>query len=455
MRFVAIALFLLAIPVLQALMKGNLRNQRYVWMAIGFIPFTIGFLHLDASIISWPMWPGYVKGMLVSFIDSCAIAVLLVLPGKRGRTPLVWLLIVFMLVAAAAIAFAQEKQAAFFFVWQLGRMLLVCLAASRIAAQPDGARYILYGMMGAAILQAGYSINERFHGIAQAGGTLGHQNMMGMAIHFAIYPALALLLSGRRDPLLLVGFVAGVIAVGLTGSRATLGLAVGGIVLTIVLSMIMRPSGRKTSIAGVGVLAMLAMSPLAYNSLTARLSADALASSDLERDAFKRAAWMMIDDHPMGVGANQYVVVANTQGYSARAGVAWNSANRSANVHDTYLLMTAELGYLGGAVFMALMVLPIFAALRFAWAMRRDPRGELGMGLGVALLAVAGHCLYEWIYVTYPIQYLHGIAIGMLAGLIRQQRLAARPARRRARPSVMMPQPEPQPVAARSRAVLQ
>ena len=49
-----------------------------------------------------------------------------------------------------------------------------------------------------------------------------------------------------------------------------------------------------------------------------------IASSDTERTAMKQAAKMIIADHPIGLGANQYVVVTNTGGYSARAGVAWN-----------------------------------------------------------------------------------------------------------------------------------
>ena len=55
----------------------------------------------------------------------------------------------------------------------------------------------------------------------------------------------------------------------------------------------------------------------------------------------------MIADHPLGVGANQYVIVANTGGYSARAGVPWNTDERAAPVHDAYYLVTAELGFLG------------------------------------------------------------------------------------------------------------
>ena len=448
MRFVAIALFLLAIPLLQAWMRQGVRQQRYVWMAVGFMPFVIGWWHLDASLISWAHWPGYVKGMLVSLLDAVAVAVLLTMRGDRARTPFVGLIVAYLLAATLAIASAEVKQAAFFFAWQLARMLLVFLAVSRIASRPDGPRYVIYGLMAGATVQAGFSVSQWLQGIDQAAGTMGHQNLLGMATHFAIYPALALLLAGRRDAILLIGFAASVIAVVLTGSRGTIGFAGIGVVLLILMSMVRRPTGAKTGIAVAGVLALLAASPVAYSLLNKRLTADSMASSDEERESFKRAAWMMIRDHPMGVGPNQYVIVANSGGYSERAGVNWNTASRATHVHHTYLLMTAEMGFIGAAAFIALMLLPIAAALRFAWTRRRDPRGDLALGLAVTLIAVAAHCLYEWIYVLFTIQYLHGICLGLVAGLILQRRRERRRGRPRAQPEPLAPPRQPTPATA-------
>jgi O-antigen ligase len=425
-RFVALALFLALIPVLHGWMTNNVAQRRWVWMVIGFLPFAIDWLHLDASIISWAMWPGYVKGMLVSLLDAIAVAVLFTLPGRRLKTPFLWLILAYALASALTVTFAQIKMAAFFYVWQLLRMLLVTAAVARIASTMDGVRSVMTGVMIGAIVQGCFSISERLHGVAQAGGTMGHQNSLGMAMHFAIYPTLALLLAGRRDKLTMLAFASSVIAVVLTGSRATIGLAGAGVVVLVLLSMIQRPSGRKTMIAALGGMLILAAAPLAYFTLAARLSSESIASSDEERSAFERAAWMMHADHPMGIGPNQYVVVANTQGYSARAGVNWNSGSRATNVHNTYLLMLSETGYIGIAAFAALMILPVLAAMRFARRKRRDPRSELALGLAVALGAVALHCMFEWIYVTYPIQYLHAITLGLLGGLIRQRQLEAR-----------------------------
>ena len=433
MRFVALVLLILAIPLIHGWMAGNVQRQRWVWRAIGFLPFAISWLHLDASFISWAYWPGYVKGLVFSLLDAAALATLLTLRGDRMSKPFTVFVAFYVGAAALSIAVSDVKMAAVFFVWQLTRMLLLLLAVRRIAVQPGGVTALLQGLMAGAVLQASYSVMERLHGVAQASGTMGHQNLLGMALHFTIYPSLAMLLAGRRDKLTIAGFVASLIGIVLTGSRGTIGIAAGGIVLLILLSIMRRPTGRKSAIAGAGIAAMLIVSPVAWSGLSKRLSAQSIASSDEERQAFKRAAWLMVADHPFGVGANQYVMVANTGGYSERAGVIWNYTSRSANVHQTYLLMMAELGYIGAFAFLLLMIAPPIIALREAWRARRDPSGEIILGFAVAIGAVAVHCMFEWIYVYAGPQYLHAIALGILGALIAQQRA---PKRRRKQKSI-------------------
>jgi len=187
-----------------------------------------------------------------------------------------------------------------------------------------------------------------------------------------------------------------------------------------VLSIARKSSPRKSAIAGIGFVALLVITPLALSSLAARFEATPIAGAYDERAAFEKAAKMIIADHPMGIGANQYVVTANTQGYSERAGVVWNFGSRAANVHNVYLLVTAETGYLGLIAFVSVLVVPMIAAFRFAWRNRKDRRGELMLGLAVSLAVVGIHCFYEWIFVTYQVQYLFALVVGMIAGMIRQ-----------------------------------
>jgi hypothetical protein len=100
-----------------------------------------------------------------------------------------------------------------------------------------------------------------------------------------------------------------------------------------------------------------------------------------ERAALKTMASMMLSDYPLGIGANNFVIVAIVDGYSERAGVISNS--RSAHVHHVFWLVAAETGYLGLATFVLLLLRPMIVSFRCGWRYRKDVRGDLLLGLGV------------------------------------------------------------------------
>ena len=229
-----------------------------------------------------------------------------------------------------------------------------------------------------------------------------------------------------------LGPVAGAIIAILAASRATLGLAGAGVVLLLVLSLARRPTARKRGVAAMGIIGLAIAAPLAMTTLSERFKESPLGGYD-ERAAFERAAWAMVHDHPLGVGSNQYVIVANAKGYSNRAGVIPTFGSRSAHVHNAYLLNAAEAGYAGLIAFTVMLIWPIVVALRCAWRFRRDPRGELLLGLATALIIVALHSKYEWIFVTTGLEYFYALAVGMIAGIAQQMGYWA-PKRRKQQP---------------------
>ncbi len=426
MRFVALAVIILAIPVFMSLLRQNAQYRRYLCFAVGFLPFVIAAWNLDASIISWATWPGQTKGVIISLLDALALAVIINSRRSPLFFPFVGIIAAYIFAAFVSVAFSNSPQSSFFYVWQLGTMLLVFLASANICMNEGGPKLIIAGLVCGITLQAGFAVSQKFSGVLQASGTLGHQNLLGMVTHFVLYPSLAMLLSTQKGRLPLLGVVAGLIVVAFGASRATIGLTGAGVVLLIFLSMIRKPSAKKTKVAVLGMVALAIAAPLAINSLEQRFAAKPIGGSNEEREAFERAASMMLADHPMGVGANQYVIVANSGGYSERAGVIWNYGSRAAKVHNVYLLVAAETGYLGLLCFLIFLFVPLIAAFRFAWTNRGDPRGDLALGIGVTLLIVSLHCLYEWILVTSVVQYMLGISMGMLAGLMMQRKTEKR-----------------------------
>jgi O-antigen ligase len=417
LRVVGLFIVAISIPIFCALLKGDPRSRRFSWLFIGLSPFIISYLHLDVSIISWAYWPGYVKGALISLLDAVAIAVLITLAPTPHKSVILWAYLSYLSATLLSVLFADPWMGSIFFPWQLGRAIIVFVAVARVSAQPNGARYVIGGLSAGIAFQALFSVMERLHGVTQASGTLGHQNLLGLATHFALLSSMAVMLSGDRRWLPKVGVLGGVIAVILTGSRATTGLAAVGIILLVTLSLLRYKTALKMRVVGIGVALFVVGAPIAYLTLQHRFANEPKSNGYDERAAFERAARAMWSDHPMGVGANQYVVIANTRGYSQRAGVLWTSASRGTNVHNTYLLMGAETGYFGLATYLTLLFSGIIIAMRSAWARPRTPDGEISLGAAVTLIVVALHCLYEWVFLDWVIQYLFAITLGITAGI--------------------------------------
>jgi len=249
--------------------------------------------------------------------------------------------------------------------------------------------------------QACAAVWERFGmGVLQTGGALGHQNLLGLVSHFVVFPWFALLLAGERGWRPILGPLAGLIVDILTVSRATIGLAAAGYGGLFVLSALRRWTPHKAS-------------------FEQRFRTDSTSNYD-ERAAFEKAAALMLSDHPLGVGANYYVVAANTGGYNYRAGVAAVIGSESANVHNIYYLVAAETGYIGLVTLVLMLFQPLLVAFRCGWRNRGDRRGDLLLGFGTSLFIVYIHSYFEWTLVTFTPQYIFALDTGMVAGIATQ-----------------------------------
>jgi hypothetical protein len=94
---------------------------------------------------------------------------------------------------------------------------------------------------------------------------------------------------------------------------------------------------------------------------------------------------------------------------------------------------SASLSKWGVRAWQFLLICPLIVAIRCGLHNLGDDRGNLLLGLGVALLTVYLHSWVEWSLATFSAEYLLAIAIGMVAGNARAlgywgaaQRLAIR-----------------------------
>lgn len=423
MRILGILLILLSLPTFIWWVRAYPTHRKWAYFAIGVLPFTMSWANLDVAFINWDGWPGFAKGMVVSILDTLAIAIIMAAKAPLRRLPLLGALGLYVLAASISVAFSNQWMSSTFYVFQLLRVILVFVAVASVAGRPDAVRWIALGLAVGAIFQGIVTVDQRLSGAVQAAGTMGHQNLLGLMLHFVTLPLLALLLAGERSKVIMLGLTAGLVAVALGGSRGAALFVTIGIALLFLLSMTRRMTPHKWKMAGLGALALVVIVPVAATTFGERFkTAPAALGPDGERQAFERAAEAMWTDHPMGVGANQYVVIANSQGYSQNAGVVWNTGSRSTHVHNIYLLAAAETGWIGLISLVALFAWPVVRGLSFAFGNRRDPRGDIVLGATVAVFVTAVHSLWEWVFIVSSTQYVFAISLGIIAGSIRQAR---------------------------------
>jgi O-antigen ligase len=344
------------------------------------------------------------------------------LPRSRNPLPFRGIFGTYFFAVLLSTFQASVPEAALFYPFQLARIfLLFALVARACSADDRVAPSLLRGMAIGICAEACIVIWQRFAlGELQAGGTFIHQNGLGLVSHFVVFPYFALLLAGKRGWEAPVVVVAGILAALLTVSRATLGLAALGYAILFAISSLRKWTFRKAVLAGVGAVSIALLLPLALSFLDNRFAASPVLDDYDERAAFEMAAAAILSDHPMGIGANNYVVAANTQGYNERAGVAASQGSLSANVHNVYRLVAAETGYFGLLTFVALLLQPLIVAFVWGWRNRGDIRGDLLLGLGVSLMIFYLHSFFEWTFVVFYIQYFFAISVGLVAGLAQQ-----------------------------------
>jgi O-antigen ligase len=439
MKWLVLLFSIAAVPLITAWIRAYPHTAPTVWMFFGLAPFALTFPQFKMAIITedyWLgfVWPGFVHGIEVTGVDFLALAIYLALPRAGPSAPFrLSMAFYFMTVLLSAFQ-ARYPMTVIFYLWQLARMFLVYAVVAKASAEARFLPALLNGMAVGLCLEACLVIWQKFGlGMLQPPGTFVSQNLLGVISHFVVFPFAALLLAGHRRWSSAAAPIAGAIIAALGGSRATIGLAVIGYAALFILSGLPRWTPRKALIGLIGVIVIAALAPIAISTINQRFVTVSTVGVD-ERAQFISAAADILAKNPMGIGANNFGFIANTEGYMTRAGIVQQQVDVYPIVHNIYWLTVAETGYLGLFAFVLLLVRPLLVAFRCGWRNQRISQGELLLGLGTALLVVYIHSYFEWIYFTYQAQYFFAMEVGMVAGLAQQLgywRLTNNPNKRR------------------------
>jgi hypothetical protein len=87
------------------------------------------------AIISWPQWPGFVKGLELSLLDLLTIAIYLSLPRSQNRLPFRIAMGFYVLAILPSLVQTQQVVPGLFYLWQLARISLVYAVVTTAADQ--------------------------------------------------------------------------------------------------------------------------------------------------------------------------------------------------------------------------------------------------------------------------------------------------------------------------------
>lgn len=425
MKFIVLIIGIIGILPLALLLRSNVYIRDKVWILLGVMPFMLVVTpFMSVAIITWDqIWFSYVPGLQITVIDLIAVALFFSMKDQKICVHYHLPFILYLIAISFSVFQAEKPPAAIFYVWQFARMYFFAVVIAKGCTEQKTATLLLKGLAIGLGIQAVAVFWQKFglHEV-EPSGTFVHRNTLGLIIHMVIFPHFSLYLAGQRQAQYALTPLMGLAVASLIASRAALGFSIFGFATTYLLSLVRKPSSWKALMGFTGIVIVAVAVPIAYSSLERRFDVTPLMDDQYdERAAFNRTALAMLSANPFGVGVNHYSYIGKNHGYSISNGVVPTEGSLNNTVHNAYLLAGAEAGYFGIFAFIILTLYPLLVALKYAWlSNRKDLRGDLLLGLGVAMITAYVHSFFEYVIVVKEVQYVLMITFGMTFGLAHQ-----------------------------------
>jgi O-antigen ligase len=312
------------------------------------------FLAWNVASYFWAEDPGRVKGQAVILILNIALFVI-VLEAVKTERHVRGVLSAFVFGGAVAATYG-------------------------VIAQPNASQFA-------------YSADSS-SGLGRIAGTVGDPNVLASLLVVGLILALALAATGKRDPIQrgMFLFAALLCAAGifLTGSRGGLVALGGGLIAAI----LMTP--RNRIVVAIAAVAIAGSAFTYYVAIAPEAAVQRLSTADggSGRTDIWKVGWRIVEDKPtIGVGAGNFQV-SSIHYLLAKPGAIESDSyvvDKPAVAHNSYLQMLAELGVIGLALFLAVLISAIACAFKAARVFARLGRTSMEVmstAVAVALLSL-------------------------------------------------------------------
>jgi hypothetical protein len=382
--------FALAIPKMARRVAQSVDARRLAYTAMAASIYVPLYLTFTDPILGSDKIKYQSPSVEITVVDLFALLLFWSLRHRKG-TPSVFpgpLLVPRLLYLGAlvmSLAHSHDPLISLYAIWTLCRVYFFFQVLSVGLRELEAMRGTTAGLGLGAAAQGAMALVQRYVGhLDRPSGTCGSSNTLMLALDFVSPLAFSLILAGKAKK---TGYAA-LAACGICGllgqSRAgslCMGLGLGIVALG---SFLRDASPAKMRI--LGRIAMGSLVPLALFSrkLIERLTFHGKDISWISRMQSSNAAKRMIAEHAWGVGVNMYGYVANHNGYVRIFNL--GDIMRKELVHNYYFLLTAELGYVGLAAYLLVMLALMVTAARASFL--RGVRGDIALAM-LASLVVA------------------------------------------------------------------
>jgi O-antigen ligase len=321
---------------------------------------------------------------------------------------------------------SQDLELSFFQIAQLSELFLMYLyLANHVQTIQDMQFFVtvlMWAMLAESILMTWQWMTGStfyFAGIQarvlgdRVGGTLINPNVAGgvtSAYLPIVYAMLWIFSKPSQKIFAMTCFILGCIALISTGSRASW-TSFAWTLLGFILIGLWRGQVRRGRLV-LPLIGVLIVGALFYQPIYDRLTGNDYGSAE-SRTMLAKLAWNVIQAHPwLGVGANNYALVAPDY-YTSDVGDLGHTIDSS--VHNKYLLTWAETGLFGLLFYVSLLA----ASLIQVWRPIKSAKGTtflIALGLGCAIVSMSIQMLAEH-FSPRPTTFFIWLLISLAASL--------------------------------------
>lgn len=393
-------LFGIAAPVLGILGKGRPNLQRLLFALLCVtIPsglykpeewgLTLGSLE--------DFYRGHATGYHFYFAEAVALALVLARALEdwhdfRLVPPGLWIYLANCALSFVSIVNAPSAS----FVWMAAlkavKIAIVFVAGYNFLRSKENIEFFLAAMTLVIGIQFLAAFRERYLlKIYQVTGTFEHQNSLAM---FAILIGMVFLAVGlapkeRWSNIYLIAYVACAAIVESTFSRAGMVIFAGGSAGVGALSLIDKVTMRRLLVLGmlsaIGIIGLA----LSLNTIRARFQDYGNEASGKVRELLNQASRNMVEDHPLGIGWNNFAFVINRpfsygtiiDQWELEGNVTLDPHHQKGLVESLYYLLLAETGWQGLLSFGLFMACFLWWNIRGAFFYRHTYLGALHLGI--------------------------------------------------------------------------